>query len=248
MMLIAPGELDVVEIGDTRNCILVTGADRGIGLGFVRDYLESGRQVVATSRRPVPTNELAALREEHAGRLLVICLDVAKETSITRFADDVRALGITFGTLISNAGVTVEESFGEWTARTFTTNFLVNTVGPALLVQALDPFLEEGAKLVQISSGMGSIEWNINPENGLDAYAVSKCGLNILSRRLAEKLRPRGIVVCSLNPGWVRTAMGGPDAPASVREAVREMITIIDKIGMDDSGSFLASDGSTIPW
>ena len=95
---------------------------------------------------------------------------------------------------------------------------------------------------------MGSIELNINPENPLDAYAVSKCALNILSRRLAEKLRPRGITVVSMNPGWVRTDMGGHEAPTTVDEAVDEMTSTIDSINAEDTGKFLASDGSEIPW
>lgn len=237
-----------MEVADNRHNILVTGADRGIGLGFVRHYLENGSQVVATSRRTRSTDDLVELTEEYAGRLCVMPLDVTDEASISQFAKDIGAQGITFGVVISNAGVTVEESFGQWTSRTFEANFLVNTVGPALLVQAVDPYLEEGAKVVQISSGMGSTERNINPENGLDAYAVSKCGLNILSRRLAEKLRPRGIMVVSLDPGWVRTDMGGPEAPTSVNESVGAMALTIDNIGMGNSGSFLASNGKAISW
>ena len=237
-----------MEIANNRNNVLVTGADRGIGLGFVRHYLENGGQVVATSRRTRSTDDLVELTEEYAGRLCVMPLDVTDEASISQFAKDIGTQGITFGVVISNAGVTVEESFGQWTSRTFEINFLVNTVGPALLVQAVDPYLEEGARVIQISSGMGSTGRNINPENGLDAYAVSKCGLNILSRRLAEKLRPRNIVVVSLDPGWVRTDMGGPEAPTSVDESVSAMVSTINRIGAGDTGSFLARDGKAIPW
>lgn len=230
------------------NSILVTGADRGLGLGFVRHYVKKGKSVVATSRRSHAADELAGLAKQYPGRMQVMSLDVSDGKSISEFAGIVKARNIAFEIVISNAGVTIEEPFGQWTAETFGTNFLVNTVGPALIFQAIEPFLEQGAKVVHVSSGMGSIEWNINPENSLDAYAVSKCGLNILSRRLAEKLRPGGITVFLINPGWVKTDMGGLEAPTTVDEAIDEMTSTIARVTIDDTGSFLASDGSVIPW
>ena len=232
----------------SNNNILITGTDRGIGLGLARHYLEKGESIVATSRRIEPSGELAELTETYADRIRLMSLDVVDEESVSRFGDEIRSEGISFSTVISNAGVTVAEDFGLWTAKVFTTNFLVNTVGPALLVQAIESSLESGAKVVNISSGMGSIERNINPENGLDAYAVSKCGLNILSRRLAEKLRPRGVIVMSLDPGWVKTDMGGPDAPTEIDDAVRNITSTIERAGMGDTGCFLSSNGSKIPW
>ena len=232
----------------SNNNILITGADRGIGLALVRHYAEKGQSVVATSRRAEPSDELSDLTKNYAGRIRLMSLDVADEESISQFGDEIRNREITFATVISNAGVSVAEDFGLWTAEGFTTNFLVNAVGPALLVQAIESSLESGAKVVCISSGMGSIERNINPENGLDAYAASKCGLNILSRRLAEKLRPRGIIVMSLDPGWVRTDMGGPDAPTEIDDAVGKITLTIEKAGMGDAGSFLSNNGSRIPW
>ena len=236
------------NVKSSSNNILITGTDRGIGLGLVRHYLDKGESVVATSRRPEPSGELADLAKTYADRIRLMSLDVVDEDSLVRFGDAIRGEGISFKTVISNAGVTVAEDFGRWTAKVFTTNFLVNTVGPALLIQAIEPSLKSGAKVVHISSGMGSIERNINPENGLDAYAVSKCGLNILSRRLAEKFKPRGIIVLSLDPGWVRTDMGGPEAPTEVSEAVQNITSTIERAGVEDTGNFLSSAGSRIPW
>ena len=232
----------------SNNNILITGADRGIGLGLARHYLEKGESVGATSRRIEPSAELSDLTAIHADHCELMSLDVVDEESISRFGETIHSRGITFATVLCNAGVTVAENFGQWTAKAFTTNFLVNTVGPALLIQAIESSLQSGAKVVCISSGMGSIARNINPENGLDAYAVSKCGLNILSRRLAEKLRPRGVIVMSLDPGWVKTDMGGPEAPTEIDDAVRNITSTIERAGMDDAGSFLSSTGSRIPW
>ncbi len=228
--------------------VLITGADRGIGLGLTRHYLENGASVVTTSRRNTPSDELSNLAATYAERVELMSLDVVDEESVSRFGGEVLGKGMTFTTVISNAGVTVAEDFGRWTARGFTTNFLVNTVGPALLIQSIESSLKKGAKVAFISSGMGSIERNINPGNGLDAYAVSKCGLNILSRRLAEKLRPRGVIVMSLDPGWVKTDMGGPDAPIEIDEAVRSITSTIERAELGDTGNFLSSNGSTISW
>jgi NAD(P)-dependent dehydrogenase (short-subunit alcohol dehydrogenase family) len=228
--------------------ILITGADRGIGLGLVTQYLKQGESVVATSRRARPSAELSSLQEAYPVSLEVMSLDVVDEISIADFSDHVRDRGINFSIVVSNAGVTVTEDFGRWTSRGFSDNFLVNTVGPALLIQGVEASLASGAKVICISSGMGSVERNINPGNGLDAYAVSKCGLNILSRRLAEKLRPRGIIVLSLDPGWVKTDMGGPDAPTHVDDAVSQIVPTIERAGPDDSGRFISSQGTTIPW
>lgn len=231
-----------------KNCVLITGADRGLGLGFVRHYLGVGRPVIATSRRSQPGEDLTALTEKFPERLQILRLDTGDEASIAEFADGVGNQNSTFGIAINNAGVSIDEAFGQWTAEVFRRQFLVNAVGPALVVQAIKQFLEPGAKVVNLSSGMGSIEWNNQPEAPLDAYAASKCGLNILSRRLAEKLRPCGIVVFALNPGWVKTDMGGQEARTTVDEAIAEMTSTIEKVGIERAGTFVASDGSEIPW
>ena len=235
----------------TNDCsasVLVTGADRGLGLGFVGHYLQAGRSVIATSRRARAGDELTLLAERYAESLNILSLDVGDASSIAGLAETLQSRGNTVRTVICNAGVSKGEEFGQWSAENFAHHFLVNATGPALVVQAIEPFLENGAKVILISSGMGSIERNINPENSLDAYAASKCALNILSRRLAEKLRPRDMTVLSLDPGWVKTDMGGPEAPTPVGEAIRGMTSTIDKISIDDTGCFLARDGSLIPW
>jgi NAD(P)-dependent dehydrogenase (short-subunit alcohol dehydrogenase family) len=234
--------------GEEGSNILVTGADRGIGLGFAHHFLQRGDKVFATSRRPRAGSDLSALREQYAEQLDVINLDVSDELSLARFAEAIRARNIMLDVVINNAGMCEEQAYGDWSASSFGAHFLVNTVGPALVAQAIEPVLGNGAKVIQISSGMGSTERNINPQNGLDAYAISKCGLNILSRRLAEKLRPKGVVVLSLDPGWVRTEMGGTEAPTEVDDAVRQMTLTIQRAGMGDTGAFLSSNGTRIPW
>ena len=217
-------------------------------MGFVRHYLQLGKQVVATVRNPPDSGVLAELAANFPTQLQVLQLDTGDEASIGEFADDVKQRNISFGIVINNAGVSAEESFGQWTAATFAEHFLVNAVGPALVIQAIAACLEQGGKVIQMSSGMGSIELNINPNNGRDAYAASKSALNILTRRLAEKLRSSRIAVFAMNPGWVKTDTGGEQAPTSVADAVEQMAATIDRIGDDATGSFLAGDGAGIPW
>ncbi|AWB66007.1 short-chain dehydrogenase [Saccharobesus litoralis] len=228
--------------------VLITGADRGMGLGFVKHYLSQGKQVIATTRRTQSSQHLAKLKAEYAAQLLVKSLDLGQPESIKSLADELQQANYQLDLVINNAGISYGEPFGEWTAPAFNQHLQINTLGPMLLNQALVPCLAAGCKLIQISSGMGSIEWNIGADNPLDAYAASKCALNILSRRLAEKLKSQNIIVLMLNPGWVQTDMGGAEAPTSIEQAIKDMTSTIDKVSLADSGQFLEADGASIPW
>jgi len=230
------------------NSILITGANRGMGLGFVRHYLEKGLFVVATARALKNANELMQLDKAYPKQLLMETLEISNEISIASFAKRLKKQEIQFDLAINNAGISIGEAFGAWTMASFEAHLKVNTIGPALLSQAIVPLLNPGAKLVQMSSGMGSLEWNIGPDNPFDAYAVSKAALNMLRRRLAEKLGPKGIIVFAINPGWVKTEMGGPEAPTTIEAAIRNMCLTIERISMEQSGCFFGDDGALIPW
>ncbi|MEM0913862.1 MAG: SDR family oxidoreductase [Planctomycetota bacterium] len=226
---------------------LITGADRGIGLGLARHYVGQGSNVIATTRRDRPGAALAEIDETH-GHLRVMSLDAGDEASIHAFGERLVAGGITLDLVINNAGVSLGEPFGDWSFDHFTRHFHVNTVGPSMVVQAIKPSLKEGSKVIQMTSGMASAELNLGPDNPLDAYAVSKCGLNILTRRLAEKLRPEGIAIVAMSPGWVQTDMGGEGATHTVEEAVATMTSTIARLGMDDTGAFVGPEGKPCPW
>ena len=228
--------------------VLITGANRGIGLGLVTYYLEKGVSVLATAKNPKKSEALQKLQKEYDKQLWLFELDVTSEMSITNFTKQLKELGTTISIVINNAGISVEEEFGQWTMATFETHFKVNYIGPALVSQAVLPFMGIGAKLIQFSSGMGSLKWNINPKNGLDAYAASKCALHSLTIRLAEKLKDKQITVIALNPGWVRTAMGGPEATTSISEAVENMAQTISQLTLKDTGRFISDTGESIPW
>lgn len=222
--------------------VLITGANRGIGLGLAKHYLNASWVVVGSSRVGREAEAFQTLGDS----FVPVQLDVSDEQSIHKLRDTLSTLS--FDLVVNNAGTCFDESMGEWTSTTFVESFKVNSIGPALVAQTVAPLMNEGAKLVNITSGMGSLELGINPENGLDAYAMSKAALNMLSRRLAEKFRPAGTIVVSLNPGWVQTDMGGAGAPNQVGGAVAAMASVIDGLTLEQSGLCLAETGSVLPW
>lgn len=228
--------------------VLVTGANRGIGLGLVRHYLGAGEHVVATARDPQQADELAALHSQHPGQLSIQQLDVTDEQSVAGLVNHLNDLELSPTLLINNAGTCREESFGDWTAEGFQQQFNTNVVGPAIVAQAIAPRMPEGSKLINISSGMGSIEQNLNPAGPYDGYSTSKAALNMLTRRLAVHLEPQGITVVCMDPGWVQTRMGGQGAPTPVREAVTQITTTIANLSLEHTGKYFHSGGAEIPW
>lgn len=219
-----------------------------MGLGFVQHYLKNGWQVFATHRTLEKNEVFQKLKADYGDRYVALQLDVMSESSINEMVEHLVERKVSLNLLINNAGVSIEEDFGQWTASVFEMNLWVNSIGPALVAQALVPLMSEEAKLVNISSGMGSLELNVNPDNGLDAYAMSKAALDIMTRRLAAKLKPQGIVVVALNPGWVKTEMGGAEAPSSIDEAIDHMTEVIEGLTLEQTDRFYADNGETLPW
>ena len=228
--------------------VLVTGANRGMGLGLAHHYLKSNWQVIATKRQESKTDDLCALVDEAGERLMVEDLDSSSEESIQQLGSRLVERGVQLDLLINNAAISIEEPFGGWTSKLFADLFMVNATGPALMAQALNPLLKEGAKLINLSSGMASMEMNINPDGALDAYAMSKAALNMISLRLASKLKARCITVAAISPGWVKTDMGGPDAPTPIDEAVEQVTRTIEELQLEQTGAFLSESGEVLPW
>lgn len=225
---------------------LITGANRGLGLGFVRHYLLAGHRVFATARNPCDCGAFDELKRKFGHKLVTVAVDVSCDSSIAALPAVLQDEALDL--VINNAGICPDENIGHWTAERFATSFAVNVTGPALVAQALVPLMKPGSCLANLSSGLGSIEMNINPDDGLDAYGASKAALNMLGRRLAEKLAPRGITVISISPGWVRTDMGGGEADLSVEESVRDVTTTIESIRPSQSGLFFSRLGEVLPW
>ncbi|HEY4559990.1 MAG TPA: SDR family oxidoreductase [Lysobacter sp.] len=232
-----------------RRNVLITGANRGIGLEYVRQLLARGDHVIATARHPAQAHDLNRLVAEHPGRLHVFPLDVMDPKAEAEVA---RELPLVLGAeplhlLINNAGLLHSgERFGHVPAANLEDSFRTNAMGPFLLAQALAPRLADGAKVANMTSQLGSIA--NTTRFGTPTYAIGKAALNMVTRLLAAALADRGIAVVSLHPGWVQTDMGGAQAPLAPEQSVAGLLRVIDGLDMARSGSFLDWQGETLPW
>lgn len=229
--------------------LVISGANRGLGLEFVSQYLNAGWDVYAGCRKPEQATELNKLSGQASkGTLYVMPLDVTDAQSRQRFCGAVG--NQTVDLLINNAGTygpkgtplgDVDEA--EW-ARVFATN----TISPLKMTEALLPNLRAAtaAKVVNISSKMGSMD--DNGSGGLYMYRSSKAALNAVSKSMSIDLRNDGISVANLHPGWVLTDMGGPNALIDAQTSVAGMRQVIDSLTPEQSGQFIAYDGAAIPW
>lgn len=225
---------------------IVTGSNRGMGLGWVKHFLTEGYQVVATARKPDKATDLIALKKKYKKQLHIVKLDVTNEEDQKALGKFLQKKKIKIDVAISNAGVTIQEEFGNWTAKGIAINFNVNTMGAALFAQTIAPNLKDGAKLIQLSSGAGSITYQ-KKSNGLDAYCISKAGVNMLTRKLSARLKDRNIIVISIVPGGVKTDMN-PNGKLSVPQAIGIMSKTVAGLTMEHSGTFMNNKGKKMPW
>lgn len=226
---------------------LVTGANRGLGLEFVRRLLARGDRVIAACRHPGKATALNHLAGEHPGRLHVLPLDVASAKSREAFARELPLVCERIDLLVNNAGVLHSgERFGQLTEANFDDSLRTNATGPLLLTQALAPALAEGGTVANLSSTLGSIA--NTARFGTPSYAMAKAAQNMATRLLAHALAPRGIVVVALHPGWVQTDMGGSGAQITAAESVAGLLQVIDGLTPDDSGTYRDWQGGTLPW
>lgn len=228
---------------------MVTGANRGIGLEFVRQILARGDRVIAACRHAARASELNHLSGQYPGHLKVLPLDVAEPRSMAGIANEIGMLDLKIDVLINNAGVlTPGEIFGEVEARAMEQAFVTNAQGPFLLTQALASRLADGGKVVAISSGLGSIQRA--SRFGTPSYNISKAALNMAMRMLGHALAERRIAVLALSPGWVRTDMGGEGAELESTESVADMLRVIDALAFDADalGRFVDHEGAPVPW
>lgn len=226
------------------NTVVVAGASRGIGLEFARQYAADGWRVIAGCRDPEGAAELRAI----PGEVEIHALDVADDASVAAFRDAVGARAVDL--LLAVAGVfggDRQHRPGEIDFPAWLDTLSVNTLGPVRVLDALLPNLKagQGRRFVAITSGMGSTAEN---GGGYIAYRSSKAALNNAVKTLSLALREDRIVCVALNPGWVKTEMGGPSARLTVEQSVTAMRQRIAGYGMDDSGRFLSWDGKEFEW
>jgi NAD(P)-dependent dehydrogenase (short-subunit alcohol dehydrogenase family) len=232
---------------------LITGANRGIGLALTEALLKRGVFTFAGARNPDTASELGRLREQHAGLLEIVPLDVTSHPSVRRCADIVKGVTPTLDILVNNAAVFLEETdtdFAALNADWFADTVNVNVGGVARVTQTLLPALvaADSPRIVNISSGAGSI--GDKTDHHYYCYGASKAALNHLTVGLALELRPRGAVVVAISPGWVRTDMGGPEGELLPEESAGAIADTILKLQPADSGCFLDRFGrkGKYPW
>ncbi|GLR70538.1 SDR family NAD(P)-dependent oxidoreductase [Agaribacter marinus] len=226
------------------NRVLITGANRGIGLGLAEQYLLNGYHVIAACRSAQNiSNEMV---EKWGEQLLILEVDLASDDSIQQFSSVLKSLEIKIDILINNAGITDKERFGEWSYKAFSTSLAINAIGPAILVQSIKQQLTKFSKIINVSSGLASIAGIQDGQDIYTSYAMSKVAINMLNKQLSLTL-PSSTVI-ALNPGWVRTEMGGPEATDSIEDACSKMFTHIESLNSNDSGKFIDYDGNAIDY
>lgn len=252
--------------------VLVTGANRGLGLQIV-DSLASGGfspgKIIATARQPASAQKLQELAEKHPN-IHVVTLDVVSQDSIEKCAEEVGQLVQDEGLncLINNAGINVVADFNTVTAEKMIENFHTNAVAPLMITKAFLPLLKKAAAskgeagatgrmginraaVINMTSLLGSVELNWGEQaNNFKwyPYRTSKSALNMVSRCMAVDLEPDGILCMAIHPGWVRTDMGGFEAPLSTEESISSVLSVIGGLTEKDHGSFLNFTGEVLPW
>ncbi|HSM99734.1 MAG TPA: SDR family oxidoreductase [Rudaea sp.] len=228
--------------------VLVTGANRGLGLEFVRQLLARGDRVIATCRHPGKALALTELAAAHPGHLHILPLDLTSERSIAEVVRETVALTDALDALINNAGMLVSgERFGAIAHKSMIDSFAANVTGPVLLTQALAPLLEraKNPRVMNLSTRLSSLSGT--QSFGTPSYAMSKAALNMATRQLAAALAPRVTVFC-VSPGWVKTDMGGENAPLSAHDSAAGLIKVLDSANIATAGHFCDYTGKEIAW
>jgi len=215
--------------------VLVTGANRGIGLEFARQYSDAGWTVIGTARETSP--------ELHELGVRVEALDQSDADAVAAFAPKISG---PLDLFIANAGTSHPmNTSSAKDARDWQQMMMVNAIAPYQIGKALLASMPGRGKMIAISSGMASIEEN---GGGWVPYRTSKAALNMAWNSLALEARKLGVTVVALSPGWVKTRMGGVGAEITSEESVSDMRELIDRLTIEDSGRFLRRDGSELPW
>lgn len=220
--------------------VLITGANRGIGLALAHLYHDRGWQVIGVCRSS--GNEVAELKE-FATRVIE-GVDVVAAADVERLRQELADTRL--DVLINNAGLLRDDALGELNVGDLRAQMEVNAFAPLLVTEALLANLSSGSKVINITSRMGSIA--DNGSGGFYGYRASKAALNALGRSLAMDLKPRGIAVAQLHPGMVQTRMINFTGQISPEQAAAGLLDRIDELTLERSGSFWHSNGEELPW
>jgi NAD(P)-dependent dehydrogenase (short-subunit alcohol dehydrogenase family) len=226
--------------------IMITGANRGLGLEFVRQYAADGWRIFAACRNPDVADDLHELTR--TGSVTVFAMDVTDLSSVRYAAAGLKDESI--DVLLNSAGIIGKpgQRTGHIDYESWEQVLNVNTLGPLRVTEA---FVEHVARskrklIVTITSGLGSL--TDNTSGGSIPYRSSKAAVNMAMRSVAIDLAPRGIACVLVNPGWVKTDMGGPGAPLAPSESVAALKSLIATFGLAHSGKFFHYDGREYAW
>ena len=228
--------------------VVVTGANKGIGLEVCRQLARAGHHVILSARSAERGEKAVAELVSEGLKVEFLLLDTADENSILRAARELKQRHKAINVLINNAAILDiwEGSILDAKADDLRSTFETNVIGPVLLTQALLPLLEAGkpARVINVSSLLGSVE---KMTDGWPGYGISKAALNAASRKLAQALESRGISVLAASPGWVRTDMGREEAPLPLEKGGQNIARLVTDVPFSQTDQFLSESGE-IPW
>jgi len=219
------------------NQVVITGANRGIGLALTQAFLAKGDKVYALCRQ-------SSMTLNNTNATVIEGVDVASEKGLATMVDALA--GVSIDRLICNAGILRDENLQQFNVDTMREQFEVNTLAPLRVVHALENQLVKGCKIAMITSRMGSIEDNTS--GGRFGYRMSKAALNIASVSLSHDLAEREIAVGLYHPGYVQTDMVGGNGDIPANEAANRIVGLIDELTLETSGQFHHSNGEVLPW
>lgn len=219
--------------------VVITGANRGIGLALVKQYLQKGDKVYGLCRNC--SDEL-----NQSGAKVITKVDVGNPETLPSALAKLKDIKI--DVLINNAGAYSSETIQDWDPNTIEHVYRVNAMGPLLVTQCLLGGLVRsgGGKIAMITSRMGSIE--DNSSGGRYGYRMSKAALNAASVSLAHDLKSEGIAVAILHPGFVQTEMVNFNGDVSAEESAKNLVQRIDELNLENSGTFWHANGQELPW
>jgi len=235
-----------MEKATSKRTVVITGANRGIGLAMTKICQQNGNKVFAFCRRS--SEQLDALAK-HTNISIITGIDISTEQGITKAVAALNNVPIDL--LINNAGILRDESLAALNTDTITEQFQVNALAPLVLTHALLANLSAGSKIAMITSRMGSV--TDNTSGGRYGYRMSKAALNIAAVSLAQDLAPKGIALGIYHPGYVQTEM--VNSPGSTQngdissdEAAHRLLGLMDDLTLSESGVFKHSNGDVLPW
>lgn len=217
--------------------VLITGANRGIGFALTQEYLAQAWRVIAVCR--TTSAELSVTSAQ-----VIAGIDVTSAADVQNLAGQLA--GVRLDLLINNAGILHHDHLGGLDYNNVTQQFLVNAQAPLQVTEALLNHLNEGAKIAFITSRMGSIADNTS--GGYYGYRMSKAALNAAAKSLSLDLKPRGISVAILHPGYVQTAMVSFGGDISASESAQRLSKRITELNLKNTGGFWHSNGDSLPW